>query len=259
MPDPTTSGMPASQRFDTTIGGVATDQVTGLMWQRVIPIAAPDWKGAKAYCACLALGGQADWRLPSRIELISIIDYTRHDPPLDPAVFPDTPTTYFWTSTPVAGDDQSAWYIAHFDGNTHHATTDSDYQVRCVRGATAAGPRFTDRHDGTVHDDATGLTWQQTVGSERSWADAGTYCAGLAVAGGGWRLPDMKELQTLLDEAKTDPAIDGTLFPGTPAGGFWTGTPLVDMPPNAWFVSFSDGIAYNSVPDRLYSARCVRR
>jgi hypothetical protein len=261
LPDPTTTGLPGSQRYDTTVGGVAIDQVTGLMWQRVVPADAASWSGAKAYCGCLSLADHDDWRLPSRIELVSILDYTRQEPPLDPQVFPDTPVDWFWTSTPVADSDppMSAWYISHFDGNTHHAALDTPYRVRCVRGPKAAGPRFIAGGDGTVRDAATGLTWQQVVdGTQRTWPDARTYCSALAVAGGGWRLPNMKELQTLVDERRIDPSIDGALFPSTPSSGFWASTPLAGMPPFAWFVDFYSGVAYNSMPEHPYSVRCVR-
>jgi hypothetical protein len=261
LPDPTSKGMPMSQRYDTTVGGVAVDQVTGLGWQREVAPDALDWSGARAYCQCLVLGGHDDWRLPSRIELISLLDYTRQEPPLDGQTFPGTPTDWFWTASPVADSDppQSAWYISHFDGNTHHATVDSTYRVRCVRGAQASGPRQSEAGDGTVRDAATGLTWQQGLdGMTRSWSDARSYCVALALAGGGWRLPSMKELQTLIDERRIDPAIDGALFPSTPSAGFWAGTPLAGMPPNVWFVDFYSGVAYNAVPEHLYNVRCVR-
>jgi hypothetical protein len=253
MPNPT------APSYDTTTPGVAVDRVTGLSWQRIVGPELLDWKGAQAVCACLVLGGRDDWRLPSRIELVSLVDFTRQDPALDPVIFPDTPHEWFWSSSRVAAaDPPAAWYVAFFDGDTHHAELDVPYRVRCVRGAAAAAPRFSARGDGTVADAATGLVWQQGATAGRTWDEARATCATLPLAGGRWRLPDMKELQTIIDESRADPAVDQTLFPETASEGFWAATPLADTPSAAWFVSFAAGIAYNSRVDHLYNVRCVR-
>jgi hypothetical protein len=253
MPDP------AATSYDTTTPGVVLDRVTGLEWQRDVPAEMLDWQGARAACACLSLGGHRDWRLPSRIELVSIVDYTRHDPAIDSQIFPDTPTDWFWSASPVAASDPpAAWYVAFFDGDTHHAELTVAYHHRCVRGGTAPGPRFTTPGDGTVLDWATHLTWQASVDdSQRTFAEASAACAALPLAGGGWRLPTMKELQTLIDEGRSDPAID-PVFPGTPGEGFWAANSLAGLPGNAWFVSFAAGIAYNSAADHFYRVRCAR-
>jgi hypothetical protein len=262
MPDPTATGVPRAQGYDTTTtAGVAIDRVTGLGWQRVLPTRTFEWREAADYCGCLTLGGHDDWRLPTRIELVSLVDFTRADPAIDPVTFPDTPFEWFWTSSPLADSDPpAAWYVAFFDGDTHHASVETSYHVRCVRGGSGAPqPRYAVAADGaSVLDLGTGLTWQRAVGSPRTWDAARTTCKSLALAGGGWRLPDMKELQTLIDERRTDPAIDPVAFPDTPGEGFWTSPPLAATPPFAWFVSFEGGIAYNSDAGHLYNVRCVR-
>jgi hypothetical protein len=119
---------------------------------------------------------------------------------------------------------------------------------------------------GTVVDSLTHLTWQQMVaatggddGAGRStWANAKSTCASL---GGGYRLPTAKELFTLVDFSKTNPAIDTSTgaFPGTPSEAFWTATPLAGSPPtSAWFISFDDGYAGNVVMTQPNRVRCVR-
>jgi hypothetical protein len=251
----------ATRGYDLSTPGIAVDRVTGLGWQRVLSPELHDWAGARATCDCLTLGGYDDWRLPTRIELVSLVDFTRQDPALDPQAFPDTPFEWFWTASPRAeSDPPAAWYVAFFDGDTHHASVDVPYHVRCVRGgAAAAKPSYTIQADGTVADGRTRLTWQRAVEPvQRTWKDAATYCRGLPLAGGGWRLPDVKELQTLIDESRRGPAIDPQVFPETPAEGFWTSPPLAGMPTFAWFVSFDGGIAYNSNEEHLYNVRCVR-
>jgi hypothetical protein len=119
---------------------------------------------------------------------------------------------------------------------------------------------------GTVVDNATHLTWQQILatsggddGAGRStWANAKTYCAGL---GAGFRLPTAKELLTIVDFSKANPAIDTSAdaFPNTPSDLFWTATPLAGSPPtSAWFVSFDDGYAGNAAMTQANRVRCVR-
>ncbi len=261
MPDPTTSDAGNSTSYDTSSGDVVLDKVTHLMWQRNVDPTSRSWDDAQTYCACLTLGGYHDWRLATRIELVSIVDFTKSDPAIDVAAFPATPGDYFWTSSPLAGSASTAWYVYFFDGNTHSGGTDSAYRVRCVRSTETTAPRerYTIAADGTVFDTMTQLTWQRALDSTaRGWSDAKSYCAGLVLAGAGWRLPNMKELQTLIDESATSPAIDGSAFPDTPGEAFWTSSPLVGGPTEAWFVNFYSGVSYTNVLDNGYRARCVR-
>src|SRR5947208_2272718 len=126
---------PGSSSYDTSVRGVVIDRVTGLWWQRAVDAQMLQWRQAGAACGCLDLAGHRDWRLPSRIELVSIVDFTRHDPAIDGGAFPDTPTDWFWSSSPVSGSDPpAAWYVAFFDGNTHQAELTVSYHLRCVRG-----------------------------------------------------------------------------------------------------------------------------
>jgi hypothetical protein len=250
---------PTPQRY-TVAGDVVIDTVTRLEWQRAVPAPMATWREAGQACACLHLGGKDDWRLPSRIELVSLADYTRANPAIDGAIFPATPSEWFWSSSPQAeSDPPTAWYVAFFDGNSHSADLDTTYHVRCVRGDRAsARPGYVTAAD-TVMDPGTGLTWQRRPdGRERTFTEATAYCRALTLAGGGWRLPDMRQLQTLVDESRRDPAIDEAAFPGTPPEGFWAGHRLVETPGFAWFVSFEKGIAYNSPESQPYHVRCVR-
>ncbi|HEY3448631.1 MAG TPA: DUF1566 domain-containing protein [Myxococcales bacterium] len=128
------SPVPPESPTDYTIGdGIVTDNVTGLVWQRAVPEDRFTWSGAKAYCSCLVLGGQTGWRLPSLVELLSIVDSAKADPSINTHAFPNTPVEYYWTSVPYAPDPTSAWFV-YFSGGT--ATADkipNYYWVRCVR------------------------------------------------------------------------------------------------------------------------------
>jgi hypothetical protein len=127
-------------------------------------------------------------------------------------------------------------------------------------GAAAPAGRYT-VSVGTVTDTKTKLTWQRVVPSTpRTWADAMAYCAGVGASLGstGWRLPTRKELQTIIDESRTDPAIDPTAFPDTPAGAFWSSSPVVGSPSYAWNVYFYNGSTYDAAMLEAFSVRCVR-
>jgi hypothetical protein len=112
--------------------------------------------------------------------------------------------------------------------------------------ANAPGGRYVvtngGNSSGTVYDTKTKLTWQQTISSiSYTWADAKTYCAGVGSSLGdtGWRLPTMKELQSLVDYSdKAFPTmIDSTAFPGAPSNWFWSASPLAGFPGLAWYVN----------------------
>ncbi|MEI7894230.1 MAG: DUF1566 domain-containing protein [Myxococcales bacterium] len=86
-----------------------------------------------------------------------------------------------------------------------------------------AGQYTIDAAAGTVTDTKTGIVWQRDVPSGTyTWGAAKTYCSSLGLAGGGWRLPSIKVLQTLVDDSRVSPAIDLTAFPNTPSEYFWT-------------------------------------
>ena len=72
----------------------------------------------------------------------------------------------------------------------------------------------------TVVDNRTHLTWYKTVGANLNHDNAVNYCG---LLGAGWRLPSVKELQTLIDDSQpSPPRLDTTAFPGAPSTGFYS-------------------------------------
>ncbi|HET8933966.1 MAG TPA: DUF1566 domain-containing protein [Polyangiales bacterium] len=112
----------------------------------------------------------------------------------------------------------------------------------------------------TVKDVHTGLTWQRNVEPTlRSVAEAKAYCETLTLAGGGWRLPALKELLTLVDLTRADPAIDVQAFSGSMSLGAWTSSIYLGAATNhAWFVHFLRSVSGHEDVDIGYQARCVR-
>jgi hypothetical protein len=262
IPDPTGgAGTPRAQSYDVSRAGVVIDRITQLMWQRDVDPLTRTWGAAKQHCACLTLGGYDDWRMPSRIELVSIVDFTKNTPSIDSAAFPATPSEWFWTSTTLASDATFAWYIYFDNGFSKFIGAEEfPYRVRCVRSQPVAPPaaRYQINTD-TVLDRKTGLTWQRLVDPVgRPWQDATATCANLTLAGGNWRLPSMRELQSLVDETRFDPAIDPVAFPDTPGVEFWTSSPVSGAPGSAWRTSFANGYTYDATTSLEYLARCVK-
>jgi hypothetical protein len=115
---------------------------------------------------------------------------------------------------------------------------------------------------GTVYDMKTKLTWQRAVpaSSMYSWADAKTYCQtlGATLDGTGWRLPTIKEIQTIVDESRSFPSIDPTAFPDTPATNFWSSSVSAGSSAGAWFINFGSGVPYFFAMTEMLNVRCVR-
>jgi hypothetical protein len=129
----------------------------------------------------------------------------------------------------------------------------------------AAAPKslYTDKKNGTVQDNKTGLVWQQQAqwGTEGyRWVSAMAYCSSLNLGGfsTGWRLPTKLELESLVDPriAPPGPTIDRTVFPDTNGDRFWTSTPAHDDG-LGYLVNFFDGYSSVCLGDFKGWARCV--
>lgn len=112
--------------------GTVTDSVTGLMWEKTGTTTAMTQPAAVTYCATMATtGGHSDWRLPSRIELVSIVDYGRN-PRISP-LFTGTASSDYWSSTSSAENSSFAWFVHFGNGSTDVDDTSGMGNVRCVR------------------------------------------------------------------------------------------------------------------------------
>lgn len=134
MPNPEASGLPNKSSYTVDVAkDIVTDNVTNLVWQRTHSPMMYTWSAAKTYCANLDHGGYTDWRLPWRIELVSLIDYTKSFPAIDGAAFMGTPGYGFWTASNFPADTTYSWSVYFDDGDTFLNTTDNSFHVRCVR------------------------------------------------------------------------------------------------------------------------------
>lgn len=255
-------GAPNPAQFVVGPEGTVTDTVTGLSWEARATRNSP-WSFAKSDCEALTLGGHCDWRLPTWIELVSILDYGEAGPALDTRYFVEGWSSTFWSSTPVLGSPTARWAVNTDDGTVSTVNQDTGMFSRCVRSVRNPNPeRFLTRN-GTVQDVNTQLTWQQQAStSSYAWAAAKSYCAALDLGGTGWRLPTVKELLSIADVRSANPALDLSAFPLPPVGvSFWSATSMagwpVDMFP--WRVEYEPEIdVRNALPTDLHHVRCVR-
>ncbi len=104
--------------------------------------------------------------------------------------------------------------------------------------------RFVDNRDGTVTDSCTGLMWQmETAPGTYMWDGALRYCEGLTLAGhDDWRLPNIRELQSIVDYGRWGPSMDPVFVDIGPVDGwYWSSSTGVNYPDFAWSVLFHDG------------------
>lgn len=265
MPQPSA---PLRPRFVLQGDALVQDTATGLIWPRSANLLGYPLSWAEALSAVAGLNregflGCADWRMPNRVELRSLIDHGRRQPALpDSHPFLHVFLGWYWTSTTKAGLPAYAWNVHLEGGRMFYSRKDEFRLLWPVRGcgaalprtgqtecfdASGAGisclgsgqdgelrmgapwplPRF-ERRAGEVLDRLTGLVWAEPVRivpGPLSWDEA---LAAVRKAGGqgGWRLPSILELESLVDAGHADPALPPELAgqAGMAAEGLWSST-----------------------------------
>ncbi len=247
--------------YTDNVNGTVTDNNTGLMWQQEDDDTKRDWEDAISYCEDLSLAGYNDWRLPEREELRSIIHYGKYSPAINETYFPNTNSYIYWSSTTNVRYTSEAWGITFSNSRDHFHDKSSSYYVRCVRGEQYwLLDNLIISGDGTVTDNTTKLTWQQEEDNDRkNWKEAIEYCEGLSLAGySDWRLPNIKELASIVNLDTYSPAIDERYFPNTNSFFYWTSTTPADATINAWNILFTYGYGDSHSRSNDDHVRCVR-
>ena len=259
---------PSYVRDDTK--EVVTDNTTGLVWQDnsdAKTMKKPwlteandnarnynDTSGdtAATYCANLVLGDYDDWRLPTTSELVNISDWSKSNPVLDTDYFYNISSedvSYYWSSDTDktgGGSESKAWaydFTAYNFGDTFYKM--SPLHIRCVRANRAESTDFS-RNDSMqiVIDNKTGLQWQDNEECEtegKYWTQAIDYCEELTLGGyTDWRLPNIRELYSLVDKSVSSPAIN-SVFQHVGVAS-WSSTTVDYGKSQAWGIVFSNGI-----------------
>jgi hypothetical protein len=131
-----------------------------------------------------------------------------------------------------------------------------------LAGVSTANSGYTIGTD-TVTDKKTGLMWQKIDDNiTRGWGGAMAYCRDLVLPAGGftdWRLPGVGELESIVDHGADSPAINGSAFPNTYSGHYWSATNYMFSNGYAWDLNFSIGTVFYTSKAAYYYVRCVRR
>lgn len=249
--------------------GTVTDTITSLMWQQTDG-GEMTLESALIYCNTLTLGGYFDWRLPDCHELFSILDHDKANPAVDTIYFTKTSAEYWWSSQRQVNDSNKVWVTNSGGGVGNHPKTETlsaggqkRFHVRAVRDVTLPTliqNHFIDNGNGTTTDLLTNLTWQQIPYSDSiTWEQALTLADTLTFAGNSdWRLPNIKELQSINEESLINPSINQSYFGGVNVNHYWSSTSLPNQTTKAWYLDTQFGITtYQFKLNKLYEL-CVR-
>jgi len=102
--------------------------------------------------------------------------------------------------------------------------------------------------------------WQQAEAPDAmTWEEALQFSKSLSLAGhNDWRLPAIKELQSLNDTSAVKPSLDKLAFPRASSSEFWSSTAMSNRAVRAWTVDFTFGIvSYKDKTEKL-RVRAVR-
>lgn len=235
-------------RFELQGDDLALDRLTGLVWPRIASVGDFPMSWIEALSAVKLMNeedafGHADWRLPNRRELSSLVSYSHHRPALQ-ARHPFTVSqTWYWTSTTASLAPGYAWHVHLEGGRMFYGDKTRDAMVWPVRGESAVlprtgqrrcwdalgavidcaatgqdgalrsgvpwpQPRFAMEEDG-ARDLLTGLLWARSTDHQGlcTWAEALLAAKKQREKGRKWRLPSIRELESLVDAEHHNPAL----------------------------------------------------
>ena len=272
-------GLPLPEPRFAIQGELVHDRLSGLVWTKNANLAEfpLTWQEALDYIAQLNADhafGQADWRLPNRREMRSLLHFETRKPALPPEhPFENVFLNWYWTSTTAAINPAYAWYV-HLEGaRMFYGHKEQYYLFWPVRGGEntvlpatgqrdcfdatgvkipCAGsgqdpehqtgfswpqPRFEVEGD-TVVDRLTGLRWlrQASLSSAPvSWPRAFELIRDLNESSAfTWRLPNINELESLVDCSCFDPALPQQHPFAEVQEVYWSATTSYFEPDWAW-------------------------
>ena len=249
--------------------GTVTDTITGLIWQKSDG-GEMTIENAITYCSNLILGSETDWRLPNALELFSIMNLQYSNPSLDASVFTTTTAQYWWSIDKQVNDITKIWATNAGGGIGNHPKTETisaggnkKFHARAVRNPitpVVVQTRFTDNGNGTITDNMTNLIWEKTPFADTlNWEQSLIYANTLTLTGKtDWRLPNIKELQSINDETLINPSLNTNYFNITSAKKYWSSTTLPNQTSNAWYMYTQFGITTFDAKTTKHNLICVR-
>ncbi len=257
-------------------GELVEDRLTRLVWPKDAGLSefpmtwqeGFEWVADMNRSSCFGL---SNWRLPSREELFSLVSQQRINPAVvNSELFVNIFNGYYWTSTPCAQWPRQAWYIHLGGGRVVKGMKEQSYMVWPVHdqgpGSARLKPgetpderlRFNETAT-TALDLKTGLTWTRNANiceKSISWQDALDTIHQMNVdtlyGYRDWRLPTIRELDSLTHMEKWAPAIAGRDLFSAVRPFYWSSTTSVFEPGYAWTLYTEDGnigVGYKPDPE----------
>ncbi len=263
--------------------GCTQDKVTGLTWELktddggdrdadlVYTQTAQHQAGDASEFVALVNGrglcGASDWRLPTALELQSLADLGSpgiNGMAIDTQWFPNQRPFPYWSGDDFTYLHSDGWLTDLLSGVVSFQGRTSPWPVMLVRGsALGSGKRYVPNGP-EVTDTLTGMVWLRCPLGQ-SWS--GTACTGAATwldwpsamaaakamatdTGLPWRLPNLKDLNSLVDRKQYAPSMDRVAFPWPQSLGLWSSTPASDVVGEVWVSDTLYGNAYHF--DRSY-------
>ena len=161
-----------------------------------------------------------------------------------------------------SGGQPTAGATAAGGGGSNECVWDpssTDHCPACDANDGCARPGYKYVGSGAITASCCALVWQEeTAPGKYDWSGAADYCASLPLLGGGWRLPKIAELYSLVALGDGSPAIDADAFADTLGEAYWSSSLAGTSAQTAWSVNFSDGASLSAATDQLHRVRCVR-
>ena len=257
--------------FTNNNNGTILDNVTGLMWQQVDG-GQMTHENAIVYCDNLVLGGYSDWRLPTPIEAFSILNHQNANPAINTTYFSSLTipgAEYWWTSVFENNSTTKVWCTNAGGGIGNHPKSETidaggtkRFNARAVRNVTTPTTitnHFTDNGNGTITDNLTQLVWQNILNPNVvTWEQALIYAEGLTIGTtSDWRLPNIKELQSINNELATNPSVFLPYFSNVGIHNYWSSTTLPNQTLSAWYWNTQFGITTYDVKTNSNYVLCV--
>ena len=134
---------PSASRFTTAFPGAVLDQNTGLVWEQAPDATTRIWATATNYCVNKTVGGTRGWRLPSVVELASLIDPSLPAPFVPASAFtiggsPGVQSAFYWSATTNADGPDGAWRVLFSSGFVDFSSKPLTSLAWCVRGGMNA-------------------------------------------------------------------------------------------------------------------------
>jgi hypothetical protein len=261
-------------RFESR-AGVVTDRVTGLRWSQNASLATYplSWAEALEYLDHLnrtRYQGIDSWRLPYRRELFSLISHEHINPALPHGhPFTEVFSGYYWTSSECRRLTDQAWYIHLGGGRIYRGMKNNAYMVWPVSSFDPQKKIVSGRFEiksSTAYDRLTERMWLRAfdgLGKPLNWEKALKTIDVLNaknVAGhADWRLPNIRELESLVDLNRHSPALAAGHPFEYDADGYWSATTSVYEKRYAWVLYPRDGaVGVGYKPLREFCASAVR-